>query len=85
MKVADDANSVILYVVPACPLCADARHWLDGKGVQYQVRDVANDFGALRRMYKLTRQNLVPVLEKNGTALVRPSDDEMTMLLFSEG
>lgn len=71
-----------LYVVPGCPLCARARAWLDGHGVDYHERDVANDFGALRAMYKLTRQPLVPVVESGGRALVRPSDEELSDLLF---
>lgn len=74
--------SVTLYVVPGCPLCANARRWLEGHAVEYVERDVANDFGALRRMYRLTKQRLVPVFEANGRALVRPGDEELTRLLL---
>jgi glutaredoxin len=73
-----------LYVVPGCPLCASARGWLRKHGVAYRERDVANDFGALRAMYKLTRQNLVPVFEFEGRALVRPSERELEDLLLSK-
>ena len=76
-------KEVTLYVVPHCPLCADARVWLERHAVEYLERDVANDFGALRAMYKLTRQNLVPVFEAKGRALVRPSDEELAELLLS--
>lgn len=48
--------TVTLYVVPDCPLCARARGWLERHNITYTARDVANDFGALRRMYKLTHQ-----------------------------
>ena len=68
---------VVLYVVPGCPLCADARKLLSARGVKYIERDVANDFGALRRMYKLTRQNLVPVVAISDRAIVRPSEIEL--------
>ena len=74
--------TVTLYVVPHCPLCDGARSWLDANGVAYRERDVANDFGALRSMYRLTRQNLVPVFERDGRALVRPSDAELADLLL---
>ena len=74
---------VILYVVPGCPLCAGARRWLEQHGIEYAERDVANDFGALRAMYRLTRQGLVPVFEKNGRALVRPTNQELESLLLS--
>jgi hypothetical protein len=41
-----------------------------------------NDFGALRAMYRLTRQRLVPVFEAEGAALVRPTDEELRRLLL---
>ena len=75
---------VTLYVVPNCPLCADARAWLRRRGVEFRERDVANDFGALRAMYRLTRQNLVPVVERGGRALVRPSGAELGDLLLRD-
>ena len=74
-------QTVTLYVVPGCPLCADARAWLRREGFEFSERDVANDFGALRAMYRLTRQNLVPVVEARGRALVRPTDAELRGLL----
>ena len=73
---------VTLYVVPGCPLCADARAWLRQHGIAYVERDVARDFGALRAMYRLTRQGLVPVFERDGRALIRPSDEELTEFLL---
>jgi glutaredoxin len=75
-------DPVILYVVPACPLCADARAWLKEHDVAYVERDVANDFGALRAMYELTRQRFVPVFEARGRAMVRPSDAELVEFLL---
>jgi glutaredoxin len=73
---------VTLYVVPGCPLCAHARSWLERNGIEYAERDVANDFGALRAMNRLTRQRLVPVYEAQGRALVRPTDDELAEFLL---
>jgi glutathione S-transferase len=78
----DTTQPITLYVVPNCPLCAHARAWLGEHGVPYRERDVARDFGALRAMYRLTRQNLVPVFERDGRALVRPSDDELKKFLL---
>jgi glutaredoxin 3 len=75
-------TTVNLYVVPDCPLCAQARDWLNGRGIRYVECDVANNFGSLRRMYELTRQRLVPVVEVNGRALVRPDDETLTDLLL---
>jgi glutaredoxin len=76
------AGQVTLYVVPDCPLCAQARSWLKQHGLNYTERDVAGDFGALRAMHKLTRQRLVPVFEVNARALVRPTDEELTDFLL---
>jgi glutaredoxin len=73
---------VRLYVVPGCPLCSHARAWLEQHGVRYTERDVANDFGALRAMHRLTRQRLVPVFESQGRALVRPTDNELAEFLL---
>ena len=71
-----------LYVVPDCPLCAHARECLKEMKMEFVERDVANDFGALRAMYKLTKQDLVPVLEVRGHTLVRPTDEELANVLL---
>ena len=79
----DDRPTVVtLYVVPACPLCARARVWLERHGITYTERDVLNDFGALRAMHRLTRQRLVPVFEAGERALVRPTDEELAEFLL---
>lgn len=74
-------SPVTLYVVPGCPLCEGAREWLRREEIEFNERDVSKDFGALRAMYKLTRQKLVPVVEARGRALVRPSDSELKAIL----
>lgn len=74
---AEQENSIVLYVVPGCPLCSDAREALDAVGLPFTERDVQNDFGALRRMYKNTKQSLVPVIERAGTFLVRPTREQI--------
>ena len=75
--------ALILYTVPNCPLCVAARDWLARHRVAYVERDVAHDFGALRAMYKLTRQKLVPVFAPAGQhALVRPTEDELQLLVL---
>jgi glutaredoxin len=81
MQSDQSTRSVTLYVIPGCPLCEVAREWLRRNGVGFRERDVANDFGALRAMYRLTRQNLVPVVETHERALVRPTDVELRELL----
>jgi glutaredoxin len=75
-------EQVTLYVVPGCPLCSHARAWLKQHGIEYSERDVANDFGALRAMHRLTKQRLVPVFEARGRAMVRPTDAELAEFLL---
>ena len=73
---------VTLYVVPDCPLCAQAREWLTDHRIIYVERDVKRNFGALRAMYELTQQRLVPVFESRGEALVRPTDKQLAEFLL---
>ena len=68
---------VTLFVVPNCPLCAHARAWLARHQIAFVERDVQQDFGSLRAMYRLTRQNLVPVFAQGERALVRPTDEQL--------
>jgi glutaredoxin len=75
------ADPVTLYVVPNCPLCASARAWLASRRITFVERDVQRDFGALRAMYRLTRQNLVPVFARGTRALVRPTDEQLEEFL----
>jgi regulatory protein spx len=82
MKEASEQKLVTLFVVPNCSLCAHARLWLEQHHIDYVELDVASDFGALRSMYKLTRQRLVPVFGTNGRTLVRPTDQELTDFLL---
>jgi arsenate reductase-like glutaredoxin family protein len=77
------ASTITLYVVPNCPLCAHARAWLAEHELSFVERDVQRDFGALRAMYRLTRQNLVPVFARDGRALVRPTDEQLTDFLVN--
>lgn len=74
---------ITMYVVPNCPICDGVREWLDARGIAYDEEDVANNFGALRRMYKLTRQEFVPVLVVEGKPFVRPNADKLSELFGS--
>jgi hypothetical protein len=44
---------------------------------------VQRDFGALRAMYRLTRQNLVPVFARGERALVRPTEAQLEEFLVN--
>ena len=77
----ETTSAVTLFVVPNCPLCAHARAWLARHDISFVERDVQRDFGALRAMYRLTKQNLVPVFAIGQRALVRPTDAQLSEIL----
>jgi glutaredoxin len=72
--------TVTLFVVSDCPLCAEARAWLDQRGITYGELNVEADYSALRQMFKLTRQKLVPVLKVDEKVFVRPTKEEFDRL-----
>ncbi len=82
MKEVLKTTPLTLYVVPDCPLCARARIWLERHGIPYVERDVSRNFGALKNMYRLTKQRLVPVFELEGRVLVRPTANELSEFLL---
>jgi arsenate reductase-like glutaredoxin family protein len=83
MKETETDSAVTLFVVPNCPLCVNARAWLARHEISYVERDVKLDFGALRDMYRLTGQNLVPVFARGERALVRPTGEQLTEFLVN--
>jgi glutaredoxin len=81
MRDTQTASALTLFVVPNCPLCAHARGWLARHDITFVERDVQQDFAALRAMYRLTRQNLVPVFALGERVLVRPTDEQLEEFL----
>ncbi|MBY0549416.1 MAG: glutaredoxin family protein [Candidatus Obscuribacterales bacterium] len=73
--------TVTLFVVPNCPLCQNMKEILQRHDVSFSERDVSSDYSALRTMFKLTRQKLVPVVECAGQTLVRPTEQDVLTLL----
>ncbi len=58
------ANSLIIYHTPGCGRCQAAEAFFRARGWEVRMRDVANDFGALRRMARRAKgARTVPVLE----------------------
>lgn len=76
--------NVNLYTVPNCPLCEDVRMQLRALGVAYSELDVTSNYSALRAMYRLTRQRLVPVVEANGRAITRPDTNELREFIANQ-
>lgn len=73
--------TVTMFVVPNCPRCEDMRRILRDNKISFVEQDVTVDYPALRMMFKLSRQRLVPVVEYAGQVLVRPTEEEVLTLL----
>ncbi len=58
-----------LFIKPYCGWCHKAQHWLDEQGVAYEKIDVTADETAYDEMIRLSRQDLVPVLDADGKIL----------------
>jgi glutaredoxin len=63
------AKRVRLFVKPYCGWCHKAERWLDERGVAYERIDVTADETAYDEMIRLSRQELVPVLDADGKIL----------------
>ena len=72
---------ITLYTIPNCPHCDNVRRLLSERGLFYTDHDVSSNYSALRRMFKLSKQKLVPVVEAGGKAVVRPCAEDLDLLL----
>ena len=62
---------VVIYSTPGCGRCQAAAAYFRARGLTVTMLDVANDFGALRRMARLVPgSRTVPVIEYQGQARV---------------
>src|ERR1044071_5084831 len=52
---------VTLYVVPGCPLCSNARAWLERHGIEYTERDVTNAGDKTKRFSIMQGSTQIPV------------------------
>lgn len=58
-----------LFIKPYCGWCHKAERWLEEQGVAYERIDVTADEAAYDEMIRLSRQDLVPVLDADGKVL----------------
>lgn len=82
---------------PRCTTCKKARAWLDGRGVEYEVRDIKENnptFDELRQWYRAGELPIRKWFNTSGLAykalglkdkLATMSDDECLKLLATDG
>ncbi|MFZ5585461.1 MAG: glutaredoxin family protein [Thermodesulfobacteriota bacterium] len=58
------ATAVVIYSTPGCGRCQAAAEFFSSLGHPVTILDVANDFGALRRMARISNgARTVPVIQ----------------------
>ena len=68
---------VRLFIKPYCSWCHHAIHWLDDHGIRYDVFDVISNDTACEEMFRLSRQELAPVIDVDGPVLADFGTDEL--------
>ena len=71
----------ILYTKIGCPWCAEAVEFLDSHGVEYRLKEVTSDSGALAEMQKKSGQTRSPTLDWNGKILADFGTEELVPFL----
>lgn len=69
--------SIRLFVKPYCPWCHKAQHWLDARGIKYELLDVISDSHAMTEMVNLSGQRLAPVIDVDGKILADFGPEEL--------
>jgi glutaredoxin len=68
---------VRLFIKPYCSWCHRAIHWLEDHGISYETLDVIADENAYEEMYRLSGQDLAPVIEVDGKVLADFGPDQL--------
>lgn len=74
-------KNIIIYTIAGCPHCEAAKNYLKSKNVSFTGYDVLKDPSKAKEMIKKSGQKLVPVLDIDGTILVRPSEEKINAAL----
>lgn len=74
----------ILYSAPGCPYCVALKHFLEEKGIDFELIDISKDLKAGQRIIEQTGQMGVPVLEYKGEFVVGFNRQKIVKLLAIE-
>ena len=66
-----------LFIKPYCGWCHKATRWLDEHDIKYETIDVIADDAAFEEMFRLSGQELAPVLEVDGKILADFGPEEL--------
>ncbi|MCU0786949.1 MAG: glutaredoxin family protein [Verrucomicrobia bacterium] len=68
---------VRLFIKPYCGWCRRAMHWLEERGIGFEVIDVIADEEAFEEMIRLSGQDCSPVIDVDGEILADFGPDEL--------
>jgi glutaredoxin 3 len=66
-----------LFIKPYCGWCDIAMRWLDEHDIKYEKIDVIADAAAFDEMFRISGQELAPVLEVDGKVLADFGPEEL--------
>ena len=75
---------ITIYSTPACHYCAEAKAFLDSKGIPYTVKDVSADEKAAEELVEKSGQSGVPVIDIDGRVIVGYTEANLKRLLKLE-
>jgi glutaredoxin 3 len=68
---------VRLFIKPYCGWCDKAERWLDEHDIEYEKIDVIADEAAFEEMFRLSGQEMAPVMEVDGRVLADFGPEEL--------
>lgn len=68
---------VRLFVKSWCGWCAEAKDWLDERGIAYEELNVSSDAAARKEMFELTGQTKAPCIDVDGEILADFDTDQL--------
>lgn len=74
-------HKVIIYTTPTCTFCKMSKDFFKANGVEYTEIDVAADEKAREKMFEISKQMGVPVIDIDGNVVVGFNKPKLSQLL----
>ncbi|WP_341472988.1 glutaredoxin domain-containing protein [Clostridium niameyense] len=72
---------VKVYSIPTCSWCEKTKKYLDSKNVQYETIDIESDLEGRQKMFEISHQKSVPVIDIDGEVIIGFQKDKLDELL----
>ncbi len=74
-------HKVTIYSTPTCTFCRMSKDFFKANGVEYTEIDVASDEKAREKMFEISKQMGVPVIDIDGNVIVGFNKPKLSQLL----